>query len=220
MHFLKSHVSDFKTIFDVGANIGEWTIEVAGLAPTAQIYSFEPSKRTFSTLQSNISKAHKTHPQLAHNAHLQNIGLGATREDKTFYIYGDDSTLNSTHQRAFETKETEVVRIDSLDQFCIDKHIDHIGFLKIDTEGNELNVLKGAHGMIKNAKIDAMQIEYGGTYIEARTLLKDVFELFKGTEYSIFKMFPNGIRRITEYSEQLENFQYANYLAIRNGFIK
>lgn len=220
MHFLKSNIYKFKVVFDVGANVGEWTEQVTNLSreyskktqdSIVEIYSFEPSKQTFKTLEKNVGNFK--------NVSIHNIGLGEKREEKLFFIYGEDSTLNSVLDRSsngLQKQETENVSLDTLDLFCNDKKIDHIDFLKIDTEGNELNVLKGATRMIREAKIIAIQIEYGGTYIQGRNLLKDVFEIFKGTQYSLYKMYAHNIRKV-EYSEQLENFQYANYIAFRNN---
>ena len=110
--------------------------------------------------------------------------------------------------------ENEIVNFDTIDNFCETKFIDKISFLKIDVEGNELNVLLGAQKLISSGKINYIQFEYGGTYIDAKILLKDIFEFFKNKPYTINKIMQKNTKEIKEYNQILENFQYSNFLAI------
>ncbi|HEY4495608.1 MAG TPA: FkbM family methyltransferase [Candidatus Paceibacterota bacterium] len=211
LDFIKKNKKEFKTIFDVGANIGEWTRLASGIMPEARIYSFEPSRNTFEVLlKENFSN----------KVSLYNIGLGERNEIKDFFTYINNSTLNSVFSRDIkddgskQDARVEKVRFETLNSFCMKNNIDDISFLKIDTEGNELSVLKGAEKYIKEGRIGAIQFEYGGTYIEAKILLKDVFKFFEDKPYNIFKIMRNGLKDCDTYTEDLENFQYANYAAI------
>ena len=206
LDFILKNKDNFNIIFDVGANVGEWTELINKYTDNkAKIYSFEPSKQTYKTLSSN---------KFGDNIILKNIGLGENNETKEFYIFGDDSTLNSAFDRGIEMNHTkEQADFEKLDDFCKKNNIDHISFLKIDTEGNELSVLKGAEEFIKNGKIDFIQFEYGGTYIDAGFMLKDVFNFFKNTPYKIYKMKKHGLQEIDSYNHDLESFQYSNYIA-------
>lgn len=209
LSFMKKHGKDFKIIFDVGANIGEWTNLTCKLLPESKVYSFEPSAGTFATLEKNTKDTK--------NARIFNIGLGDKNEQKEFYEYGENSVLSSAIKRDDEIGEAKVMiaTFETLDSFCKKNGINNISFLKIDTEGNELAVLKGAEDMFTFGNIDAVQFEYGGTYIDGRILLKDIFEFFKGKPYQIYKLKQNKILLCGEYSEMLENFQYSNYVAIK-----
>lgn len=211
LDFIKKNKNNFKTIFDVGANVGDWTALVSDIMPEASIYSFEPSERTFGILsRQNFNK----------NVSLHNIGLGEKNETKDFFIYTNDSTLNSVFSRDVKDKDLEQntkiekAIFETLDSFCTKNNIKNISFLKIDTEGNELAVLKGAEQYIKDGRIDAIQFEYGGTYIDAENFLKDVFKFFEDKPYMISKMMQNGLKDCHTYEEDFENFQYANYVAI------
>jgi len=211
LDFIKKNKDNFETIFDVGANIGEWTALVSNIMPESRIYSFEPSKQTFEILaKQNFNK----------NVSLHNIGLGEKDETKDFYVYENDSTLNSAFPRDVKDKgleqnvKIEKALFETLDSFCVRNNINNISFLKIDTEGNELAVLRGAEQYIKEGRIDAIQFEYGGTYIDANTLLKNVFEFFEDKPYAISKMMQNGLKECGIYNEEFENFQYSNYVAI------
>lgn len=211
LDFIKKNKNNFKTIFDVGANIGEWTALVSGIIPESRICSFEPSKHTFQILSKQ---------SFNNKVSLHNIGLGEKNETKDFFVSSNDSTLSSVFSREIRANDskqdiyTEKAIFETLDFFCIKNKINNISFLKIDTEGNELAVLMGAEQYIKEGRIDAIQFEYGGTYIDANVLLKDVFKFFEDKPYSIFKMMQKGLKECNLYTEDFENFQYANYVAI------
>lgn len=141
-----------KTIFDVGANKGNTAIGFTNAFPQAKIYAFEPVQETFNVLKDctkNISNIEPHH-----------IGFG----DSTgmFEIYLDDSfasVLNSlsphiNKQDTKASKRVEWVQIDTIDSFCEQRRIEHINILKSDTEGYDLNVLKGAKKLLSNGCID------------------------------------------------------------------
>lgn len=209
LYFIKKISPEMRTVFDVGANIGEWTALITEICPNAIVYSFEPSKKTFETLSKNISNP---------NAHLHNIGLGDKKEARDFFIYGENSVLNSAIERDLfgpaHAPTTERVSFNTVDDFCKENNVSHISFLKIDTEGNELAVLYGATRFITEGKIDAIQFEYGGTYIDAGILLKDVFAFFQNKPYSIYKLMQGNLKPTPGYSQDMENFQYSNYIAL------
>lgn len=206
-HLLNKLKNKLKTVFDVGANVGEWTNYIYNLKTDCQIYSFEPSKKTYAELQNNTNNQIK----------IFNIGFGIKKENVIFYNY-DSSTLNSIYKRDNVSKKIteEMVQIDTIDNFCIKNNINEISFLKIDVEGNELSVIKGANQMISSGKIKYIQFEYGGTYIDAKILLKDIFEFFKNKPYSIYKILQNDLKKYSDWNQSLENFQYSNYIAILN----
>ncbi len=208
LDFIRRSAEDFKVVFDVGANVGEWSELVSRITPGARIYAFEPSQKTFRSLSERL---------LGPNVSVHNIGFGEKNETKPMYPHEDDSTLTSVFSRGpradTEGSRTESSAFETIDSFCAREGIGAISFLKIDTEGNELSVLKGAEKCISEGRINAIQFEYGGTYIDARILLKDVFYFFSGKPYSLFKMMRDRLEPCEPYTEDLENFQYANYVA-------
>ncbi len=209
--FLKRNASGFKMIFDVGANVGDWSLFVNRLNPAAAIYAFEPVAETFAILKER---------GFNDKVKVGNIALGEREGTVDFHVYGD-STLNSVVARdggaVAGTAKIEAVRMDTLDHFTAANDIGPVDFLKIDTEGQELAVLKGAARLLGEKKIRIIQFEYGGTYIDAGILLKDVFKFLSDRQYLIYKIHPEGIEEIKKYGHALENFQYANYLAALPG---
>jgi len=80
-----------------------------------------------------------------------------------------------------------------------------IDFLKVDVEGHELEVFKGATGMLSQSRIGHIQFEYGGCNIDARVLLKDLFDFFTPYRYASIN-YPNDLRHVPRYDQRLENF--------------
>ena len=214
LRLLESYLPNCKVIFDVGANIGEWSRLALSANDGIMLHCFEPSKHAFEKLMSN---------NFPDNVCCNNFGLGSKKENKILYIFKQGSGINSLYQRhglesigLLPQQEKEEVLIETLDNYCFAKDIEEIDFLKIDVEGHELAVLKGAINVLEKEKIKVIQFEYGGCYIDARILLKDIFEFFGTLSYSFYKIFPKNIKYIKSYDYRLENFQYSNYLIVNN----
>jgi hypothetical protein len=114
--------------------------------------------------------------------------------------------------------KSEIVEINTIDEFCSANGIRHIHFLKMDVEGNELNILYGAKQMIESDSIDFIQFEFGGCNIDSRTYFQDFFYLLKD-RYHIYRILKKGLFQIDTYSEKYEIFTTTNYLAQRKNCI-
>ena len=216
LHSLKQLSRHWKnkqvTLFDVGANVGEYTLEIleAFRDQQFQLYAFEPSNRASARLREKV-------PVLT-NVHLVQKALGDAEATADLFSPAEGSALASLHQRDLSHTNqkflpTEKVTITTLDQFCADNKIDHVHLLKIDVEGHELAVLRGASKMIERNAVEVIQFEFGGTSLDSRTYFKDFF-LLLSPKYKIYRILPKGLRELPKYSERLEIFQSANYLAI------
>src|SRR5690606_19027226 len=123
-------------IFDVGANTGGY-YKVAKLTfPKSRIYSFEPNPISFEELLKN-------------NPDSLNIALGNQQSEITMYRpMADLTSEHFTSNKEFLSTSSDVIEI-KVKQFTLSdivkKHsIERIDFLKIDTEGHDLQVLQGA----------------------------------------------------------------------------
>ena len=128
--------------FDVGSNIGNYAKDVFAAYPNTQGFLFEPHPTSFNKLKSDSA---------LNSANKFNIALGERNEKLKFYDRADVEgsehaslyckAISGIHQQ--EVVEIEV-EVQTLDLFCQENQISHIDFLKIDTEGHELAVLKAA----------------------------------------------------------------------------
>src|SRR5205823_468681 len=86
-------------------------------------------------------------------------------------------------------------------------------FLKLDTEGHELSVLRGAEEMIGAGAIGSLQFEFGGCNIDSRTYFQDFFYLLDG-RYFVYRILSRGLARVRRYTEMDEVFTTTNYVAL------
>ncbi len=97
--------------------------------------------------------------------------------------------------------------------YVINNNIQNIYFLKIDTEGYELNVLKGFGDFLKNIKI--IQFEYGGTFLDNNIKLIEVKEYLEQHGFYKFSYLTNdGPKIITEF---YDHYQYCNIVCINKN---
>jgi FkbM family methyltransferase len=207
--------SQQSTLFDVGANVGEFTLEIleAFQGRSFQLYAFEPSSTAWTQLKQRV-------PDLP-NVHVQNAALSNENGTADLFFPNEGSALASLHQRDLKHinqvfGKKEQVKLVRLDSFCKENNIDYIHLLKIDVEGHELAVLKGATGMMERDAIEVIQFEFGGTSLDSRSYFKDFFQLLS-PKYQIYRILPKGLRELPVYTEKLEIFQSANYLAKRRS---
>ena len=211
MNYVKEHVGDSKTvIFDVGANVGNYAKDLTNVFKNYNIHCFEPAKQTFSRLSENIKDS---------NIVLNNFGLSDKETVQTLYYDKEGSGLASLYNRqldyfGIDFSKAETVSLSTLDVYCEKNHIEKIDFLKMDVEGNELNLLKGAESMLKNKMIGAIQIEFGGCNLDSRTYIRDFWNILHD-DYKMFRIVKDGLYEVMSYQEQLEIFTCSNYFFAR-----
>jgi FkbM family methyltransferase len=204
--------SDKLVIFDVGANVGKYTILLNEVfRENSNILSFEPSKKTFNKLVINTNHIK--------NTNLFNFGFGNANKFLTLYYNQEESGLASVYERRldhFNIKMDlkEEIEIKTIDSFCEENNITQINFLKLDVEGHELSVLNGAVKMLKKHKIDFIQFEFGGCNIDSRTYFQDFYYLLS-KDFYIYRIVVDGLHIIDNYKEMFEAFTTTNYLAER-----
>jgi FkbM family methyltransferase len=141
-----------QTIFDVGANLGQSAAEYLRAYPHADIHCFEPVADTAAKLAARFGNRVRVH----------RIALSSSDGEGKMSLEGSSDTFRLVGATsADDSGETEAVPVQTLDSFCRAQAIDHISYLKIDTEGADLEVLRGASGMLKAGRIDLVQVEAG-----------------------------------------------------------
>ncbi len=211
-NYLRSAIKNEKIVFiDAGANKGNYSVFLKKIFPSAQIHSFEPNPYAYKTL---LSKA-KEYGLFVHNA-----GLSSSASTVNMYLYADDATTERASLYGGSLKDmfdfnhprSVNVQLTRLDDFCHKQNIDRINFLKIDTEGHEFEVLKGAGSLLEQAKIDIIQFEFNMTNIVSRVFLKDFYELMPN--YDFYRLRRKNLLPLGPYNSVNEIFIIHNLIAI------
>lgn len=196
------------TVFDVGANAGQWATEATQILPLAAIHCFEPSSTARAELGRNLR-----HPAL--RAH--DFALGDRDGEAPLFSDESGSQLSSLYKRRLDHyghhfEPVAIVPVRRLDSFCAEAGISRIDLLKLDAEGGELAALHGCGQMLTDGSIEVIQFEFGTTP-EARVLFQDFF-LLLDPNYRIHRILSHGLIPIREYREHYEVSLAANYLCI------
>lgn len=201
---------NLKTMFDVGANVGDWTTYVYNNYKKANIFSFEIVPSTFNLLKHNICKI-----SVDNRVKLFDFGLSDVSGSFELDYYGEGSGINTiiTNSKVNDCIPTKLkVKARDGQTFFDENNIETIDFLKIDTEGSEHLVLKGFNGLLKTKRINVIQFEYGLINIDTKFLLKDYYQLL-GENYRIGKLYPKGVD-FCDYRYSDEDFIGPNYIAV------
>jgi FkbM family methyltransferase len=137
----------FRSIIDVGANVGQSVERYLVEFPGSVVHCFEPVPSTFDQLFEKFVG----NPRV----HLHKLALGSKPGAAMMRPDGGSSTFRVSSDGYVP------VEIGTLDEFCASQGIQHVNFLKVDTEGFDLEVLMGAVELIARSAIDVVQVEVG-----------------------------------------------------------
>jgi FkbM family methyltransferase len=173
-----------ETVFDVGANVGQSAKRYLHSFPDAYVYCFEPVQETFRQLQRNLSGHQRIHCARLALASSSGRGQMLIRPQST------TSSLVGSESMTGPSTPTEAVDIATLDEFCSTANVQHISYLKIDTEGGDLDVLRGGERMLGGQCIDLVEVEASMNPDNRRQvrfeLLKDCLE---SKDYRLFGIY-------------------------------
>lgn len=145
-------------IFDVGANCGQYIdlLSEKACRKKIQIHVFEPDHNCFQILEQRFRRER--------NIVINNFAIG-DKVGTAKLFSGAKASVNAT---LVESEENELqstqVEVQTIDQYCGVMNVERIDFLKVDTEGFEINVLKGAKEMIRKGAIHRIQLEHGSLH--------------------------------------------------------
>lgn len=202
-------INDNLVVFDVGANKGTYSDAIVELVKNVKVFAFEPNEYSHAKLSEYFLGSHQVQ--------VINLALGNKKESRQLWFDEPGSGMASLTRRnldhfniSFNNKET--VEVETLDNWCNQSGI-FPSLLKLDVEGHELDVLHG--GIQALQKVQVVQFEFGGCNIDTRTYFQDFWYFFKEHGFTLFRVAPRGLIKLTEYSEELEHFKTTNYLAIK-----
>lgn len=212
--FLRQYLKDKDNpiVFDVGANVGSYSRDVVAINPSATVFAFEPHPLTFEKLAANSDAHGKLHPF--------NYAVGDKPGHQMLY----DRRFSSGTMHASILREViedihkaessgYAVNVITLDEFIEEKGVARVDLLKIDTEGYELNVLKGGAKAIHAGVFSAIQFEFNEMNIVSRVFFRDFMEVLP--QYEFHRMLPGGLQKIDRYSPvRCEVFAFQNIVAL------
>jgi FkbM family methyltransferase len=197
-------------VADVGANVGHWSrslltaASAAGRAGDIRLHAFEPDVRAYAGLERVL----RTAPAV-----LNAAALSDSPGESAFHVVAPGAGTNSLHRAPGVTAATEIVRATTLDAYAAGAGIPGFALVKIDTEGHDLAVLRGARELLAGHRVAVVQFEYNHRWVFARAFLRDAFGFLAGLGYRVGKLTPMGVEFYPGWDPDLETFVEGNYVA-------
>ncbi|WP_339869207.1 FkbM family methyltransferase [uncultured Algoriphagus sp.] len=198
---LEKYLKTGDTFIDVGANQGEYSLWAARKVGTnGKVVSFEPMPQLFDQLTANI----RLNESFQKTISPVKLGLSDKKGEVTLYASEDSNegtnTIYNTEKFSIELGK---IQLDTLDEQIEELKINKVNFLKIDVEGAELQVLKGALNTLKkHLPILLLEINKDAC-IAGGYLPEDILELLKPFNYSFSKI---GLRGSLNKVDTLPDF--------------
>jgi hypothetical protein len=201
--FYKSYIrNNSKVIFDVGARYDTIYSSFNG-----EVHYFEPVVEVIEKLKTLIDNS---------NVYFNSFGLSDVCEKRQYYP--DVESFYDRHESVpwINLKQTPLLlELKRGDEYCKEKNVIEIDFMKIDTEGYEMKVLLGFGDFLKNVKI--IQFEYGETFIDNKVKLVELIDYLRTHGfYNFFYLSPTSLQEIKDYTD---HYKYCNIVAFRESVI-
>ncbi len=171
IEWCKNFCNKDENMLDIGAHTGTYTVSLAQYCN--HVYAFEPQKMTYYALCGSIALSNLT------NVTCLNVGLGSNEQVgkqilNIISVDGGGSTLHKDDNTILNTEEIEIKTLDSY-------NLINIGFIKIDVENNELQVLKNSINTLKNSN-------YPKILFEMNEYNSQLINFLESLNYSIKKL--------------------------------
>ncbi|MFA6312425.1 MAG: FkbM family methyltransferase [Sterolibacterium sp.] len=199
---MENLIADGDNVFDVGANIGWYSINIAVSRRATKVYCFEPIPKTYAHLEDNLA----LNP--VQNVAAHNFGFSNQAGEFSFYYYpegsGNASAANVTGRTDVQTVQCKVR---TLDDYAAETGI-RVDFIKCDVEGAELLVFQGGIKTITRDKP-----------VVFSEILRKWSAKFNYSPNSIFDLFSNlGYRSFTANSQGMAAFDQMDEQTVETNF--
>lgn len=175
---------NINTVLDVGSHQGEFASELYQILPEAKFYCFEPLRNNFIELQSNLNFP---------NFKLFNLAIGDSPGKLEMYHnnFSPSSSIlkcSELHKETFPFsafEQLEKIEINTLDDILNDIELEDDILLKIDVQGYEDKVIRGAEKILDRVKVVIVETSFRELY-EGQVLFTDIYEILskRGFVYS------------------------------------
>ena len=203
---IKRYINDGDIVFDVGYNRGLWSMAVNENKRECIIHKFDPA---------------------IDEPGVEKIVVGRTCGKITFYKYGTFDQASTIYRSlAAEAEQFKEIPIAyempmiTIDEYCKQKNIEAINFMKIDVEGAEYDVLRGSENKLKNGEIHYIQFEYGMRYIEAGVNICEVYDFLSHYGFMVSRIEDWGLDVMTgKNKKRFDNVWWGNFFAAYGSFL-
>lgn len=210
LKLLIGQLSSNAILLDVGSNRGDWTAEaltIGDIGMSMRVHAFEPSAATRAMLVKRLGREGSVmiHP----------YAFSDSEGESLFYCNADGSGTNSLS--ASSGQNAEHVSLKTIDGFLAKEGIETISMVKIDTEGFDFLVMKGAERMLTEGRCEVVQFEYNWRWLLNHASLRDVFAFIADKPYRLGKLVGSSIEFYEEWHFELDRYFENNYVLVKNG---
>lgn len=197
-------------VADVGANVGRWSesmlaaVSRAGRDRDLRLHAFEPDPAAFGALARALDGT---------SASLSGYALSDRHGTSPFHVVAPAAGTNSLYPLPGGGPAQRRVTTITLDRYAEQARVGRFALVKVDAEGHDLAVLRGARGLLAARRITVAQFEYNHRWILGRFFLRDAFEFLLPLGYRVGKLTPRGVEFYPGWDPDLETFVEGNYVA-------
>jgi FkbM family methyltransferase len=199
-----------RVVVDVGANVGDWAALALGTMPRdARLVCFEPSDGAADRLAERFREESRVE--------IVRAAVADAPGRRSFFEEPDAGETSSfARENTSRRAEQRVVDVTTLDAEAERMGIDRVDMLKVDCEGFDLAVLRGAERLLGERRVRLIQFEYNEPWRYAGATLSAAVALLNRHGYGIRAVTPVGPREF-DYAKFGETFTYANFAAVAPG---
>jgi FkbM family methyltransferase len=184
-----------KVVFDLGANVGAWTVLMSKANPQARVHSFEPNPEAFAFLKKNVQKNDCANVVL--NCAAVSDAAGHLRfqipENASIFCRVEPEAGGRDDDGRYTTVHSVLVPSVRLGDYCEANSIHQIDFMKIDVEGYELAALRGLEPLLSEHRVKAIYIETcKANHDRMGTRFFELLEFIRDCGYNFHTLSRNG----------------------------
>ncbi len=185
-------------VLDIGAYHGDFRRMIGEMFPGSKVVMFEPAPSAYKALC-------EAYPE----DEIYNFGVCDTEKEVNFVLYDECPALNRVTELVESIPGNEVLKVKM--KALHDLYQRPLDIVKIDVEGQELNVLKGARKLLEKKQIRFMFFECGSTFIQSGYQLQDVISYLRGLGYTTYRL-SDDQEQLVECDDQWNEHHFYDYL--------
>jgi FkbM family methyltransferase len=203
-NLISKYVKPGDAVFDIGANMGLYTVWMSQFIGEGKIHAFEPDPANYERLEQSIFLNNLQTQVIANKKAVSEV------DGELAFSKGLDI---ENHIVASTDQNVQFIQSQQIDSYVSQKNIPSIAYMKIDVEGFEYSVLKSAHSILLNKNIDIIQLEINKSISNSGKSTTDLLDLINRYQYSLCRYDVKANRLIkAAYSPDRENYFAVNDL--------